>query len=264
MVRRTSALCRLICLCSLVLPSPLGAWAQSLTILTEINPPLQIKLANGEPGGPTVAVVREIQRRVNNTDPIELVPWARGYRAVETQANTALFVMARTASRDPQFQWVGPFTEAVYALYVKADSKIVLKDLDDAKQLKSIGVYRDDARDQLLTQAGFTNLDRTVDNSANVKKLMLGRIEAFASSNTAIEVLMASLGYPGDSVRAALPLTKIQTWMAFSKQTPESTVRAWADALEAMKKDKTFETIMVSGIPGWTPAGKAVTQFPER
>ncbi len=264
MVGRTLALCRLMILLGPVLTGPLGAWAQPLTILTEVNPPLQVKLANGEPGGPTVAVVREIQRRVNNSDPIELVPWARGYRALETQANTALFVMARTASRDAQFQWVGPFTEAVYALYVKADSKITLKDLDEAKQLKAIGVYRDDARDQLLTQAGFTNLDRTVDNSSNVKKLMLGRIDAFASSNTAIDMLMASVGYPRDSVRAALPLVKIQTWMAFSKQTPESTVKAWADALEGMKKDKTFETIMASGIPGWTPPGKPVILFPER
>lgn len=264
MVGRTFALCRLMILLGLVLTGPLGAWAQQLTILTEVNPPLQVKLANGEPGGPTVAVVREIQRRLNNTDPIELVPWARGYRAVETQANTALFVMARTASRDAQFQWVGPFTEAAYALYVKSDSNIFLNDLDDAKQLKSIGVYRDDARDQLLTQAGFTNLDRTVDNSANVKKLMLGRVDAIASSTSAIEVLMTSLGFPRNSVRAALPLAKIQTWMAFSKQTPESTVRAWADALEGMKKDKTFDTIMAAGIPGWTPPGKPVTQFPER
>lgn len=261
---RTSALCRLTVLCALMMTGQPLAWAQHMTLLTEVNPPLQVKLANGELGGPTVAVVREIQRRINNTDPIELVPWARGYRAVETQANTALFVMARTASRDAQFQWVGPFTEAAYALYVKADSKIILKDLDEAKQLKSIGVYRDDARDQLLTQAGFTNLDRTVDNNSNVKKLMLGRVDAIASSTTAIEVLMTSLGYPRDSVRVALPLTKIQTWMAFSKQTPESTVRAWADALEGMKKDKTFETIMASGIPGWTPPGKPVTQFPER
>lgn len=262
MVRRSSAVCRLTVLCGLLVAVHAASWAQQLTILTELNPPTQIKLPNGELGGPAVEVVREIQRRVNNTDPIDLVPWARGYRLVETQANTALFIMARTASRNPQFQWIGPFTEAAYALYVKADSKIVLRSLDDAKQLKSIGVYRDDARDQMLTQAGFTNLDRTVENISNLRKLMLGRVDAFASSNVAIDELLSRGGLARDSVREALPLMKVQTWLAFSRQTPEDTVRAWADALESMKKDKTFEGIMASGIPGWTPPGKPVTQFP--
>lgn len=264
MVRRSPALHRLTILCGLLIAGPIAAWAQQLTILTELNPPTQIRLANGELGGPAVEVVREIQRRVHNTDRIELVPWARGYRLVETQPNTALFIMARTASRNPQFQWIGPFTEAAYALYVKADSGIVLRNLDDAKKLKSIGVYRDDARDQMLTQAGFTNLDRTVENISNVRKLMLGRVDAFASSSVAIDELLAQAGIARDSVREALALTRVQTWMAFSRQTPESTVRAWADALESMKKDRTFEAIMASGIPGWSPPGKPVTQFPDR
>lgn len=245
----------------LLLSWPALAWAQQLTILTEINPPTQIRLANGELGGAAVEVVREIQRRVNNRDPIEVVPWARGYRLVETQPNTALFIMARTATRNPLFHWVGPFTEAVYALYVKADSGIVLKDLDDARQLKSIGVYRDDARDQMLTQAGFANLDRTVENSSNLKKLMIGRIDAFASSDAAIDDLLAGAGLARDSVREALVLKKIQTWLAFSRQTPESTIKAWADALESMRKDKSFERIMTSGVPGWKPPEKPITQF---
>lgn len=262
MLRRTSLICRLTVQSILLLACQTAAWAQQLTILTEINPPTQIRQASGELGGPAVEVVREIQRRVNNTDPIVLVPWARGYRMLETQANTALFVMARTASRNAQFQWIGPFTEATHALYVKTDSGIVLKDLEDAKKLKSIGVYRDDARDQMLTQAGFTNLDRTVENTSNPKKLMLGRIDAFASSNVAIDELMSRAGLAPGSVRQALPLMKVQTWLAFSRQTPEGTVRAWADALESMRKDKTFETIMMSGIPGWTEPGKPVTSFP--
>lgn len=262
MLRRSLAVCRLIVQGSLLLSLQSAAWAQPLTILTEINPPTQVRLPSGELGGPAVEVVREIQRRVNNTDPITLVPWARGYRMLETQPNTALFVMARTASRNGQFQWIGPFTEAVYALYVRADSKIVLKELEEAKQLRSIGVYRDDARDQMLTQAGFTNLDRTVENISNLRKLMLGRVDAFASSNAAIDELLASAGLARDSVREALPLMKVQTWLAFSKQTPESTVKAWTEALESMRRDKTFETLMAAGIPGWKPPGKPVTQFP--
>lgn len=238
-----------------------AARAQAMTILTEINPPTQVQLPDGRVGGPAVEVVRELQRRVGNGDPIELVPWARGYRMLETQPNTALFVMARTAQRDPLFHWIGPFTEAVFALYVKSDSTLTLRSLDDAKMLRAIGVYRDDARDQLLTQAGFTNLDRSVENIANVRKLMLGRIEAIASSDTAIGELLERGGYPRNSVREALVLKRIQTWLALSKETPESTVRAWTEAFDSMRADRSFERLMSAGIPGWKAPEKPITQF---
>ena len=262
MLRPAHSLCRLALTSFLVLACHGSAWAQRLTLLTEVNPPTQIRLPSGELGGSAVEVVREIQRRLGNTDPIELVPWARGYRLVETQANTALFVMARTASRNSQFQWVGPFTEAVYALYVRADSTLALKDLEDAKRLKSIGVYRDDARDQMLTQAGFTNLDRTVDNASNVRKLMMGRVDAFAASTTSIDGLMTSQGFARDSVREALSFARVQTWLAFSRQTPASTVQAWTDTLESMKKDKSFDALMSAGQPNWKAPGKPITEFP--
>ncbi len=264
MIELSAALLHLVCRGGLLLACCTGAWAQPLTLLTEINPPLQTRLPNGELGGPGVEVVREIQRRVNNNDPITLVPWARGYRMVETQPNTALFVMARTASRNALFQWVGPFTETNYALYVKTDSPITLRNLADAKQLGSIGVYRDDARDQMLTQAGFANLDRTVENLTNARKLMMGRVDAFASSDSTIDDQMSAAGFARDSVREALSLMKVQTWLAFSRQTPESTVRAWADALESMKKDRTFDALMEAGMPGRKLPGRPITQFPDR
>jgi polar amino acid transport system substrate-binding protein len=238
-----------------------GACAQSLTLLTEIAAPNQVILPNGEIGGPAAEVVREIQRRVKNADPIKVVPWARGYMMLERQPNTALFLVARTAARDPLFHWVGPFTESSYRIYVKANSMVVLNNLDDAKRLKSIGVYRDDARDQVLTKAGLTNLDRANDNTSNVKKLMLDRIEAFAASSNTIDDLMASADVPRELVREALSFLTIQTWLAFSMETPESTVAAWTDALESMKKDKSFDKIQKAGNPKWKAPKKAITQF---
>jgi polar amino acid transport system substrate-binding protein len=235
--------------------------ADPLNIYTEIAPPNQIKLPNGELGGRTVEVVREIQRRVKNTDPIQEVPWARGYRELERSRNTLLFVVARTGERNALFQWVGPITETAYTLYVKADSTVVLNNLEDAKRLKSIGVYRSDARDQMLTAAGFTNLDRTNDASTNAKKLMADRIDAFAASSVSIDGLLAAVGVPRESVREGLVFSRVQTWLAFSKDTPSNVVATWAGALDAMKKDKTFERMMKVGVPNWVPPSKPITEF---
>ncbi len=236
-------------------------WSQPLSIFTELIPPNQVRLPNGELGGPLVDVVREIQRRVGNTDPIKVVPWSRGYHLLTMEPNTLLFAIARTAERNALFHWVGPVDEDVYGLYVKAESPVTLKSLEDAKALKFISVYRDDVRDQILTKAGFTNLDRTSDNSASVKKLMAGRIDAISSSVITIDGLMAEAGVPRESVRLAITFLEAQTWLAFSKGTSEKHIANWTEAFESMKKDKSYEKIMKAGNPKWTPPTKALTQF---
>ena len=248
-------------LLTLVLLSGSQAWSQPLGIFTEVVAPNQIRLPNGELGGPLVDVVREIQRRVGRSDPINVVPWSRGYHQLTTEPNTLLFAVARTPKRTALFYWVGPIEDNIYGLYVKTESTLSLKSLEDAKALKFISVYRDDVRDQLLTNAGFRNLDRTTDSSASVKKLMAERIDAVASSTVTIDGMMAAAGVPRESVRLALTFLATQTWLAFSMGTSEKNIADWTEAFESMKKDKSFERIMKAGNPKWTPPSKAITQF---
>ena len=239
-----------------------AAAAQSLTILAEIAPPAQTKTADGKLGGYAVEIVREIQRRIGNTDPIQEVLWARGYNKLQREPNTVLFTVARTADRDPLFHWVGPITEINYGLYVRADSRIVLGNLEDAKKLAAIGTFREDAREQILAKGGLTNLERATDNVKNFKKLMADRIDAMAIADTAVATIATSAGYQAENVKLALTFAQIQIWIAFSKTTPAATVKAWSDALEAMKKDKTFETIMKR--EGGKKQDAHVTETPRR
>jgi polar amino acid transport system substrate-binding protein len=239
-----------------------GAWAHPLEICTEVAPPWQSLAPDGSAAGPFVEVVREIQKRVGNPDPIRILPWARGYAMIQGQENVVLFPMGRTKDRNTQFQWVGPVAEGVYSLYVRTDSTAVIRNLEDAKGLHCIGVYRDDTRDQMLTEAGFTNLERTTDNVMNAKKLMAGRIDAMVSSSIGIQDLMAAAGFSSGAVRPALPLSRIQFWIAFSSKMPGSVVKSWSRAFEAMKRDRSLEKIMRKGAPTWVPPGPPVTQFP--
>lgn len=233
---------------------------QPLTIFTEVMPPSQIQDPNGEAAGPAVELVREIQKRVGNTDPIQVVPWARGYALIQQHPNTVLFSMARTAERNALFQWVGPVSQTTYSFYVRSESKTRIRKLEDAKRLGLIGVYRNDARDQLLTDAGFTNLARTNDSETIVKLLMDGRVDALVSSNMQIRGLTESAGYKLENIREAFPFMTLQTWIAFSKGTPRSIVDAWTKAFNTMKRDGTRDRILQK-IPGWTPPGRPITRF---
>ncbi len=237
------------------------ALAQPLSIYTEINAPLQFQGEDGKLTGLAVEVVQEIQKRVGNTEPIQLVPWARGYAELESLPNVVLFATARTEQRNALFKWVGPFDETSFSLFVRTDSKIILKSLEDAKKLGTIGVYKNDVRDLWLTKAGFTNLERTVDNVANVKKLMSGRVDAFASATVSLDELAKSAGYKAEDMKEALTFLKVQQFIAFSMKTPDATVKAWSRAFESMKRDRTFERIFRKYYPKGPLPGPAITTF---
>jgi polar amino acid transport system substrate-binding protein len=222
--------------------------ARPLVIYTEISPPDQFLGPDGQLTGFGTEVVRGLQKRVGNTDPIEVVPWIRGYKEIQEQPNVVLFSMARSKEREPLFGWVGPIRETSYSFYALADSKIVVKSLEEARNLNLIGVYKEDARDQYLTKKGFTNLDRSINNLTTVKKLMAGRIDCMVGTPDIGEEIRAA-GLKPEDVREVFQFLKVQLYIAFSKATPALTLKAWTGALQAMKEDGSFKRIFQKYFP---------------
>lgn len=241
--------------------SPTWVFSQSLNIYCEDDKPMQFKAADGSLTGMTVELVREIQKLVGNSDPIQLVPWARGLKNLDEEPNTILFSMGRTAERNGLYQWIGPIAESVFGLYVKADSPLKIHSLDDAKQVHSIGVYRDDVRDQFLTKAGFQNLERANDNVQNFKKLMSGRVDMYATSSNDVASNAENAGYKTSDVKLALAFLKAQIFIAASKNTDPAVVAKWNAALAALKKNGTFKTIFLKYYPDRNLPGPEITKF---
>ena len=150
--------------------------SQELTILTENLPPLNY-VENGVLVGPSVEIVREIQRRVGSNEKIKVYPWARAYKMSLEQENVVLFGMTHTKVRHDQFKWIGPLATKRDILVAKKGSGIIINSLEDAKRVKSIGTLRDDTRERLLRSLGFTNLEPVSDEQMNAKKLILGRLD---------------------------------------------------------------------------------------
>lgn len=211
-----------------------------LSLYCEDDKPLQFYDDNKKLTGLTVEVVQEIQRRIGNTDRIQVVPWSRGIDKLNTVPNSFLFTMARTPDREHLYQWIGPILSIEYGLYVRADSKIQIHKLEDAKKIGLIGVYRDDIRDQTLTKLGFTNLDRAGSVASSFKKLMIGRIAAYADAKKGVPITASLAGYKATDVKLAYDLFKTPLYIAVSKSTEPAIVAQWNSTLDEMKKDKTF------------------------
>ncbi|MGD8942712.1 MAG: ABC transporter substrate-binding protein, partial [Desulfobacterales bacterium] len=193
--------------------------------------------------GPSVEIVREIQRRVGSEEEIQVYPWARAYKMALENENVILFGMTYTKVRHDKFKWVGPLATKRDILVAKKDSGIKIKDLDDAKNVKRIGTLRDDTRGRLLQSQGFTNLEPVSDEQLNAKKLALGRIDLWAYKIPGLRTVCDLAGVDHTVFEEVYHLREIDLMIAFSKKTPDSIVQMWKTAFDEMVADGTIQKI---------------------
>jgi ABC-type amino acid transport substrate-binding protein len=227
---------------SMVLLAGQSVLSAELTILTENLPPLNY-VENGVLVGPSVEIVKEIQRRVGSQEPIQVYPWARAYKMALEDENVILFGMTHTKVRQDKFKWVGPLATKRDILVAQKGSGIKIKDLEDAKKVKRIGTLRDDTRGRLLKRHGFTNLEPVSDEQLNAKKLALGRIDLWAYKIPGLRTVCDLAGVDYTKFEEVYHLREINLMIAFSKKTSDSTVQKWRDAFNEILTDGTIMQI---------------------
>ena len=217
-------------------------YSEELTILTENLPPLNY-VEEGFLVGPSVEIVREIQKRVKSAEPIQVYPWARAYKMALEEENVILFGMTYTEVRKDKFKWVGPLATKRDILVAKKGSGIQINRLEDAKKVKRIGTLRDDTREQLLKSHGFTNLESVSDEQLNAKKLALGRIDLWAYKIPGLRTVCDLAGVDHTEFEEVFHLREVELMIAFSIKTSDAIVRQWKDAYEEISADGTIMQI---------------------
>jgi len=223
--------------------------AGKLLILTEDGvPPLNF-IKNGQLTGASTEIVEEILRRLDLDISLDVVPWARGYQLAQQKPDVVLFSMARSKDRENLFHWVGPICMVQSAFYAIRGGNKVINSLDDARHIGSIGTYRDDVREAYLLENGFSNLDSANSNQSNLRKLLSGRIDLWATSNIEAANLPGQLGIDPAAINHVFTFQKFELYIALSKQTSLTVVDAWKTTLDQMKSDGTFMTISRRWLP---------------
>ena len=221
----------------LVLVQP--ALAEELTILTENLPPLNY-LKDGVLVGPSVEIVKEIQRRVGSHEQIKVYPWTRAYTMALEEKNVVLFSMTYDEERHDKFKWIGPLAKKRDILAAKRGSGIRISSLEDAKKVRRIGTLRDDTREHLLKSYGFTNLEAVSDEQKNAQKLLLGRIDLWAYKKPGLRTVCELAGVDHNEIEEVYHLREIDLMIAFSKKTSDSIVEMWTKAFNEMLGDGTI------------------------
>jgi len=232
----------LIMMASVFLVSVQPVLSAELTILTENLPPLNY-VKDGVLVGPSVEIVKEIQRRVGSNEQIKVYPWARAYKMALEEENVVLFGMTHTKVREDIFKWIGPLATKRDILVSKKGSGIRISSLEDAKKVNRIGTLRDDTRERLLKRHGFTNLEPVSDEQMNAKKLALGRIDLWAYKKPGLKTVCELAGVNYNEVEEVYHLRVINVDIAFSKKTSDAIVQKWKNAFNEMLADGTIMKI---------------------
>ena len=198
--------------------------------------------SNAEPFA-VVELVEEMRSRVGGAGPIHFVPWANAYHTALHQPDVMIFPTVRTEQRESLFQWAGPLRNFHYHFFGLAGRGPHIGSLDDAKALPSIGVVRDSFLDAELTRRGFTNLDRSKNEVLVIHKLVAGRTTAIVEGEESLRRYFLDNGGDRKSVVVLGDFMESSSFLAFSLGTAPETVRRWQQALDAMKKEGSFDRL---------------------
>ncbi|MEJ5058488.1 MULTISPECIES: substrate-binding periplasmic protein [unclassified Pseudomonas] len=218
-----------------------------IVLLTENFPPYNMakngkNFAQGENiDGIATDIVREIFKRTDITYSLTLrFPWERVYKLALENPGYGAFVMARLPDRERLFKWVGPIGPDDWIMLAKADSKITLETLDDARKYK-IGAYKGDAIAMTLAKQGLKPVVVLRDQD-NAKKLVNGQIDLWATGDPAGRYLARQEGVSG--LKTVLRFNSAELYLALNKDVPDETVAKLQAALDQMRKEGKVDEIM--------------------
>lgn len=229
--------------------------AAALRIVTEDWPPLS-GAHRGIPDGMVGAIVQEIQARLKDRTPVELVPWARGYQTALRLPDVMLFPTLHSPEREKHLTLIGPVASLDNVLFARRGSPLVIRSLEDAKRVKRIATQRDTSYLSTLRQLGFTNLDISSSPQTSARKLLAGRVELWSDSSLTVPHLLREIGHRPDEVERKLLVKRQDLYLAFSRGTPASTIQRWLGALRAMEQDGTLGRIRRQWAPQAIPSRK--------
>lgn len=219
--------------------------ALGLKLLTEENPPLNYT-ENKKLVGMGTEVLQEAGRRAKVPLQFEVMAWSQAYEKAQADKETCVYSTARLPSRENIFKWVGPVAVNRWGLYALPGFKPQIKTLADVKPFRVAGVERD-AKTEFLKQANITNILEERDDRLNPAKLTLNRKEAqkadlWITSVATAKKIAAQAKVP--DIKLVYLVNVQESFLACSPRTAPATLKALGDALEAMRKDGSYEKIV--------------------
>jgi len=224
-----------------VLAAAMPARAEEALTLFMTEIPGQSMLNEDEPGA-GLAIARAAAKVGGFRLEERFVPWARAVSQVERAPMAVIVPLSRTLSREERFTWIAPLYQLHFG-FVSLDTAI--DDLETARGLKLIGVWRGTSMEEALKKQGFTNLAPVSNDQALTRMLLAGRFEAwYGSLNEAAYKFRRVEEINKKVIQFGKPINAAPVWLAGGPKLPEPVAAALKSAIQALKADGTIRRIL--------------------
>jgi ABC-type amino acid transport substrate-binding protein len=211
--------------------------------LTSNIPPFSIE--QGPRAGFVRDIVSEIAKRLGTE--IAVIygkSWPDSQEEAKSRLDTLIFPLARTAAREPHYQWVQKILDMDVA-FATAPGRPKVETDGAARTLKGIGVRDGSPMVKDLQRRGYTNLVIVKSSAENARALHEGRIDAWYAPVPEVAFNWMELGLPG-APAFGLKLDSAPVYIAASKNTPGLNLEQWRAAYAAMQRDGTLTRILAA------------------
>lgn len=224
-------------------PAPTQA-EEHLRILAVEEPPASFAGSDGKPAGYAIDVLREIQRRVGNSDPVFIEPETRVYESGLRSPNVVLLSFSRTAEREDSFFWIARIIHKPWIFYARADDVRAVTSLEDVKALKGVAVVAGDVRARWLQKQNLQNLLPAQSHEQAMRLLLARRVDAVFSEPQGVAWFCRVKGCGGQPPRALWSPKSSDVYIMMSRSgTSPALAARWQEAADAAMADGTVEAI---------------------
>ncbi len=201
----------------------------------------QTMLEDAEPGT-AIEIVQEAAKRAGIELEVRFVPWARAVNSVKGSPNAIIVPFSRTPARENQFTWIGTLYPLRFG-FVSFDTPI--DDLESARKLSRVGVWRATSMEDELRRAGFQNLVSVSNDRALVQMLVKGRIDAwYGSLNEAAYKFRGIKEINQAKLRFGRPVREQPVWIAGGPRISAKVAAALHSALAVMRQEGAVRPIL--------------------
>lgn len=249
------------CVSALGEPAPSSSTGQPsghpFLMLTLENPPLAFTGEDGRITGILVEGIREAVRRTGRDVEFRIDPWKRVLREVAGGNADAAFNAGVTEERQA---W-GLYGDSVLIeetyVFFSRGPKALSRSLTEAAELRvgiQLGYYYGERFDKMLKEQPFQAVEVNQTIPRNLRLLSAGRTDVFIGDLLPTLYYINKLGLEDEIFiveerESGLPLlvSTSATYVAFSRNRVDpSYVQAFDKALQSVKADDTFDTILES------------------
>lgn len=222
-----------------------GAKAEPYQVVTEEWAPYNY-MQNGQLTGMATDVVHAIMALTGDKFDVVLLPSMRTSHDLRTRPKTIMYSLFRTEEREPLYKWVGPIVEESIHAYQLADDAPPVNTLEQLLHAEQITTRHAGLVPDMLASLGFKNLDNSAAESLQLyRMLLLGRTDIIVGDTDAgVAYYSRQLSLPlGTFRQIPIELYRSSLYIAFSRDSDDEVVAAWARALEQLRSSGELERI---------------------